>query len=79
MLEVRASSRSDARGLFGMEDPAGEPVTAGPREVRLLVRISAPGISPARLRTLVEESARCSPISAALRDAVPLALQIEVD
>jgi len=31
------------------------------------------------LRTLVEDCNRCSPVSAALRDAVPVALQIEAD
>ena len=79
MLEVLASSRSDTRGLFGMADASGESVGAGPRDVRLLVRISAPGVSEERLRTLVEDCNRCSPISAALRDAVPVALQIEAD
>ena len=79
MLEVSASSRSDTRGLFGMADVSGEPIGAGPRDVRLLVRISAPGISEERLRTLVEDSDRCSPVAAALRNAVPVVLQIETD
>jgi uncharacterized OsmC-like protein len=78
-LEVSASSRSDTRGLFGLADVSGEPVGAGPRDVQLVVRISALGVSAQRLRTLVEDCNRCSPVSAALRDAVPLALQIEVD
>jgi uncharacterized OsmC-like protein len=78
MLEVLASSRSDTRGLFGMADVSGELVGAGPRDVQLVVRISARGVSAERLRILVEECNRCSPVSAALRDAVPLALQIEV-
>jgi uncharacterized OsmC-like protein len=78
-LEVLASSRSDSRGLLGMEDASGETVSAGPRDVRLLVRISAPGVPEERLRTLVEDCNRCSPVSAALRDAVPVALQIEAD
>jgi uncharacterized OsmC-like protein len=79
MLEVLASSRSDARGLFGMTDVSGEPVGAGPRDVQLLVKISAPGVSAERLQTLVEDSNRCSPVSAAVRDAVPGDLRIEVD
>jgi uncharacterized OsmC-like protein len=78
-LEVLATSRSDARGVFGMTDVSGEAVGAGPRDVRLLVKISAPGVSAERLRTLVEDSNRCSPISAAVRDAVPVDLRIEVD
>jgi len=77
-LEVLASSRSDTRGLLGMTDADGEPVFAGPLEVELLVKISAPGVSTERLRTLVETSQRCSPVPNALQTAVPLALRIEV-
>ena len=77
-LEVLASSRSDARGLFGMADVAGEPVGAGPCDVQLLVRIAAAGVPAEQLQTLVEDSNRCSPISAATRNAVPVALRIEV-
>jgi uncharacterized OsmC-like protein len=79
MLEVSASSRSDARGLLGMPEPSGTPVCAGPRDMRVLVRIAAPGVSPERLRILIEESNRCSPVSAALRDAAPITLSIEMD
>jgi uncharacterized OsmC-like protein len=79
MLEVSTSSRSDARGLFGMTDADGVPVDAGPRDVELIVRISAPGIAPDRLRSLVEESHRCSPVSNALCHAVRISLRIDVD
>jgi len=79
VLEVVASSRSDARGIFGMVDASGEPVCAGPRDVELLIRIAAPGTSPERLRALVDDSSRCSPVSAALRDAVPATLRVEVE
>jgi uncharacterized OsmC-like protein len=79
MLEVLASSRSDARGIFGMREASGEPVCAGPRDVQVLVRIAAPGVSSERLRILIEESNRCSPVSAALRDAVPMTFCVEVD
>jgi uncharacterized OsmC-like protein len=79
MLEVVASSRSDARGIFGMSEASGEPVCAGPRNIQVLVRIAAPGVSPERLRILMEESNRCSPVSAAVRDEVPMTLCIEVD
>ena len=77
-LEVLASSRSDARGLFGMVEISGEPVSAGPRDVQLLVRISAAGVSAMRLRELVKDSDRCSPVSTALRDEVSVALRVEV-
>src|ERR1700683_3577592 len=77
-LEVSASSRSDVRGLFGMAVVSGTPGGAGAREVQLLVKISAPGVSAEKLQTLVEDSSRCSPISAAARDVVPVALRIEM-
>ena len=76
-LEVVASSRSDARGLFGMVEASGKPIGAGPCDVQLLVRISAAGVSAERLQTLVEDSDRCSPVGAALRDQVSVALRVE--
>jgi uncharacterized OsmC-like protein len=79
MLEVSASSRTDVRGLLGMAEASGVPVNAGPRDLRLLVRIGAPGVSAERLRLLIEECNRCSPVSASLRDAVPITLCIEMD
>jgi organic hydroperoxide reductase OsmC/OhrA len=78
-LEVRASSRSDLRGLFGMKDATGEVVCAGPCDVQLVVQVKAHGIAPEQLRSLVEESHRCSPMPAALRNAVPVALRIDTD
>jgi len=77
-LEVSVSSRSDLRGHLGMADAQGEPVSAAARDVHLLVRIAAPGVSPERLRNLVDESNRCSPMSATLRHAVPATLRVEV-
>jgi uncharacterized OsmC-like protein len=77
-LEVLASSRSDARGLFGMLEVSGEPVGAGPRDVQLLVTISAARVSAERLQELVEDSNRCSPVSAALRDQLSVALRLEL-
>lgn len=78
-LEVLASSRSDTRGLLGMADPQGDPVHAGPRDMHMLVQISAQGITADRLRALVEESHRCSPMVRAVEDAVPVSLRIEVE
>ena len=79
MLEVRASSRSDTRGLLNMSDAEGEPVNAGPSDVQLVVRIGAHGIEPARLRALVEDGYRCSPTPNAVMNAVPVALRIDVE
>jgi uncharacterized OsmC-like protein len=79
LLEVSASSRSDIRGLFGMADGSSQPVGAAPCDVQLLVKIAAPGVSAQRLQGLVEDGNRCSPVSAAVRDAIPVAVLVEVD
>jgi len=76
-LEVVASSRSDARGLFAMTGTDGAPVPAGPRELQLTVRIAAPGVSAERLRAMVEASHQCSPMSYAVQAAVPIVLHVE--
>lgn len=78
MLEVEACSRSDARGLLGMTDADGSEIDAGPLDIRLLVRVSAPGVPAERLRKLVERSHRQAPVSSAIRTAVRMDLQIEV-
>jgi organic hydroperoxide reductase OsmC/OhrA len=78
-LEVTASSRSDLRGLLGMTDADGTPVYAGPRDVELVVRVRAPGVDPDRLRELIEERYRCSPISSAVSSAMPVDLRIVVE
>lgn len=80
VLETRATSRSDTRGLFGMPDVDGHDVGAGPSELNLHVRIAARGVSPERLRSLVEDAYRRSPIPCALKGATtPIGLSIEVD
>jgi len=78
-LEVRASSRSDARGLLDMNDSNGERVSSAPRDVALQVRISAHGVTAERLRALVESCVLHSPMTCTVRDAVPVALHIDVD
>lgn len=76
-LDVQACSRSDTRGLFGMADAGGEPVYAGPCDMQLRVRIAARAVSPDRLRALVEDGLRRSPIPNAVKTATPLALHID--
>lgn len=79
-LEVIASSRSDTRGLLGMTDTDGEPVSPGPRDMQLRVRISAADdTSPQDLRALVERSHRCTPVACALQDATPVELSIDCE
>jgi uncharacterized OsmC-like protein len=77
-LELQARSRSDTRGLLGMADADGEAVSAAPSDVELRVRIAARGVAPERLRALVEDSYRHSPVSCAVQ-GVPVALRIEVE
>jgi uncharacterized OsmC-like protein len=78
-LDVEVRSRSDTRGLLGMAGHDGATVPAGPADMQLLVKIGAPGVSPQRLRALVQDCQRCSPVSGALQAAVPLDLHVEVD
>ena len=77
-LEIRASSRSDARGMLGIAEVDGKPVSAGPGDVQLHVQIAAQGVSAARLRALVETGIQRSPIPTAVSRATPLGLHIDV-
>lgn len=79
MLEVRADSRSDVRGILGMMDAEGAPVTAGPLDFQLTVRIGANGAAAEKLRSLVEDAVRCSPVPSAVRNAVPMSLKVQLD
>jgi uncharacterized OsmC-like protein len=77
-LELRASSRSDTRGMLGMTEADGTRISAGPRDVELHVTIAARGVPAEKLRALVEESHRCSPVPCAMQEETPVGLQIEV-
>jgi len=77
-LELRASSRSDTRGMLGMTQADGTRISAGPQDVQLHVTIAAHGVPAERLRALVEESHRCSPVPCALQEETPVGLHIEV-
>ncbi|WP_027896846.1 OsmC family protein [Zestomonas thermotolerans] len=77
-LEVEVASQSDLRGLLGLADGAGKPPSAGPQQLTLVLRLSAPGVPAERLRALAEDSQRLSPVSCALQEPVPIDLRIEV-
>jgi uncharacterized OsmC-like protein len=79
LLEVQATSSSDARGMLGMAGEQGGRVYAGPHGVALQVRIAAAGVAPQRLRELVEEASRRAPMTAAFKTELPVALRIEVE
>jgi uncharacterized OsmC-like protein len=78
-LEVLARSTSDVRGLLGMAGEDGTPVTPAATGVRLQVKMSAPNVAPERIRSLVEESFRCSPVSAALEQVTRVEFAIDLD
>lgn len=78
-LEVRATSRSDARGLLAIPELDGSAVPAGPLAMALHVRIRAPGVPEARLRALVASTAACSPVTSAVEQPLPVAMHVEVD
>jgi uncharacterized OsmC-like protein len=79
MLELRANSASDGRGVLGMSDGNGMPVGAGFATLGLDVRIAAPGVPAERLRALVVEGARRSPVYATLARAAPPVLTVDVE
>jgi uncharacterized OsmC-like protein len=76
-LEVSLHSRTDTRGFLGMLNDDGEPVFAGPCDMQWRIRIDAKGVSPERLRELVETSHRCSPIACAMEN--PLRTHLHID
>jgi uncharacterized OsmC-like protein len=77
-LEVRADSRSDARGFLGMPGADGEPIYAGPENLTLSVRITADRIDPDHLRAIVEAGVRRSPVPNAVTSVTPLDLRISI-
>ncbi len=71
-LEVTACSRSDARGMLGLDDS----VPAGPLEVELEVDIAAAGIEESVLQDLVAWADAHSPIGNAVRRAIDIKLDV---
>jgi uncharacterized OsmC-like protein len=72
-VEVVVDSESDDRGILAMDDE----VPAGPLSSRLRVRIAAEGVDPQVLHELVEWADRYSPISDAIRRAIPTSVEVE--
>jgi uncharacterized OsmC-like protein len=72
-VEVVVDSESDVRGILAMDDE----VPAGPLSSRIRVRITADGVDPQILLDLVEWADRYSPISDAMRRAVPMSVEVE--
>jgi uncharacterized OsmC-like protein len=76
-VEVRVDSRSDYRGLLGVDDH-GEAVAPGPLEFVIRYRISAPGVDPERVRALVAGIEARSPVGSALRQIAPVRKQVDL-
>jgi uncharacterized OsmC-like protein len=74
LLEVTVGSESDDRGLLGVSDS----VPPGPLSVSVGVRIAAEGASSEQLHELVRWAEKHSPVSDAVRRAVPVNTQITV-
>jgi uncharacterized OsmC-like protein len=75
LLEITVRSRSDQRGIFGMED-AGP---TGLSDLRMEVRIGATGTDAESLRELVRWSEARSPVSCTIREAPECALEVIVE
>ncbi len=78
-LEVLAASESDARGLLGMTDDAGERIPPGPRTMQLRVCVAAPNVPSEALQTMIEDSCRCSPVQFVVEKSVPVSLRIDIE
>jgi uncharacterized OsmC-like protein len=72
--EVHVDSESDDRGILGLDDG----VPAGPLSTRIVLRLTAPGADPDRLREVADWAVAHCPVSDAVRRAVPLTVEIEV-
>jgi uncharacterized OsmC-like protein len=77
-LEVVASSRPPAAQMHASPAPRGDGSAPGAGDVELHVRIAATGVSPERLRALVEYGRRCAPIPTATEQGVHVVLHIDV-
>lgn len=73
-LEVTVGSESDDRGLLGVS----KSVSPGPLSVRVNVRIAAQGASAEQLHQLVRWAEQHSPVSDAVRRAVPVTTEVTV-
>ena len=70
-VEVVAESRSDGRGLLGVEGHHPEPL-----EMHLTVTVAAPGVDPDRVEQVVRDADLSTPIGESIRN--PLAITTEI-
>jgi uncharacterized OsmC-like protein len=74
-LEVTVETQSDDRGILGLADA----VPAGPLSFRVRIRIAADDTSPEQLHALVRWAEAHSPVSDAVRRAVPCTTEVSVE
>ncbi|MCR6627397.1 MAG: OsmC family protein [Pseudoxanthomonas sp.] len=77
-LDVDVGSRSDARGLLGMRGADGAAIEAGPLAMQVAVYLSAAGVDAERLKSIVEEGLRRSPMQGALAGQPALTVAVSV-
>lgn len=78
VLDVRADSQSDNRGVLAMCDEKGASIDPAPLELSIGVRIGAAGVAAERLQEVVERARRCSPMLVLVERAAPLSLNVDV-
>jgi uncharacterized OsmC-like protein len=74
-LQVSVASESDFRGVLG-GDPS---IHAGPRSIRVAIRLAATDATEDQLRTIVERAESRSPVRDALVREVPMTTEIATD
>lgn len=76
-LAIRAESRSDSCGLFGLPAANGALAGAAPVQLRMTVEIASPHRSPTDLRALVDTALERSPIPSLVRRAMKVELVVD--
>jgi uncharacterized OsmC-like protein len=78
VLDVRAESSSDNRGVLGMCGDDGAPAPPQPLDLTIKVRIAASGVAADRLREIVERARRCSQLLVLVELGGPIAVAVDV-
>jgi uncharacterized OsmC-like protein len=73
-LEVRVDSLSDDRGMLGMDDS----IPAGPLNIKVSIRLSAPGVPAETLRQIVAWAEQHSPVGEPLTRVMPVEYVLEI-
>lgn len=74
-LEVIVDSESDDRGILG----AADDVPVGPVATRVRIGLAADGVDDDRLRELAEWGWRHCPVDDAMRRAIPVTVEVDID